>query len=208
MSPRQKRNSISHPQASRSRSANPFNHCHNLSAVAGHRATILQPHSTADEGQAMTAGVPSVAATTHQRLRELHQSSRSLHQSSPEPHQPLRGFIQPFLHVSQSLPEAYQSLKEAHQPLQEAQNKQFGINPPKVGVLHPILVSTCHLTSALSPSGEGEALPASFANPRRDRPGEHRQSNKHPTAVPSPVGRERVRVWAIAFSNSQLTTMN
>ena len=119
--PRNKRKSFCRPQVSRSRSANSFNRCHNLSAVAGTRATILQPPSPADGGRAMTAGVPSVAARTHRRSRGLPQSSPSLHQSSPELHQPLRGVIQPFLH-------AYQSLKEARKSLQELKIQNFAAN--------------------------------------------------------------------------------
>ena len=61
--PRNMRNSFSRPQVFRSRSASPLNRCHNLSTVAGHRATILQPHSAVDGGQAMTAGVPLAVAT-------------------------------------------------------------------------------------------------------------------------------------------------
>jgi hypothetical protein len=114
--PRNKRKSFSRPQASRSRSANSFNRCRNLSAVAGHRATILQSHSIADGGQAMTAGVPSAIARTHRQLIGLQQPSRSLRQTSPELHQPLQGFIQPFSSLSQPLPDAYQSLKEAKNP--------------------------------------------------------------------------------------------
>jgi hypothetical protein len=129
--PRNMRNSVSRPQVSRSRCANSFNHFHNLSAVAGHRATILQPHSTVDGGQAMTVRVPSAIATTNRRLRRLLESSPSLHQSSPELHQPLRGFIQRFLGLSQSLPDPYQSPKEANQSLQESQNQIFGISQPK-----------------------------------------------------------------------------
>jgi len=120
--PRNKRNLFCRPQASRNRSANSFNRSHNLSAVAGHHATILQPHATTAGGQGMTAGVPSAIPTIHRRLRGLLEPSHSLHQSLPELHQPLRGFIQPFLHANQSL-------KEANQPLQDAQNKQFETIP-------------------------------------------------------------------------------
>src|SRR5438045_1328875 len=107
-----------HPQVSRNRSANSLNRCYNLSAVAGPRATILQPHSTIGGGQGMTAGVPSAVATTNGRLRGLPESSPGLHQSLPELHQPLRGVIQPF-------PHANQSSKEANQSLQDSQNKQI-----------------------------------------------------------------------------------
>jgi hypothetical protein len=114
MQPRNKqRKSFRRPQASRSHSANSFNRCQILSAVTGCRATILQPHSTIDGGQAMTAGVPSVVARTHRRLIGLSQPLRSLRQTLPELHQPLQGFIQPFSGITQSLPDAYQSSKDA-----------------------------------------------------------------------------------------------
>ena len=127
------RNSVSRPQVSRRRSASPFNRCQNLSAVVGHRATMLQPHPTVDGGQAMTAGVPSIIARIHRRLRGLAQSSRRPHQPSPELLQPSRGFHQPFLHVSQPSPDANQPLKEAYQSLQDAEKQHFGFNQPKTG---------------------------------------------------------------------------
>ena len=131
--PRNMRNSFSRPQVSRSHSANSFNRCHSLSAVAGTRATILQSHSTADGGQGVIARVPSAVATTGQQLRGLLESPHRLHQPSPKLQQPLHGFIQPLHSLLQPLPDATESLKEASQPSQDAQNEQFGINPSKRG---------------------------------------------------------------------------
>ena len=171
------RNSFSRPQVSRSRSANSINRCHNLSVVAGCRATIFQPHSSADGGQAMTAGVPSAIATTNRRVRGLTQSSHSLHQSSPELLQPLRGFMQRFLGLPQSLPHAFQSSKEAHQPLQDAENKRIEIQLLKNGVLQP-LDFTHHLTPALSPGGEGESFTALNRKPATELAGRSSANQK------------------------------
>jgi hypothetical protein len=120
--PCNKRKSFYRSQVSRNRSANSFNHSHNLSAVAGTRATIVQLPSTVGGDHGMTARVSSAIPTTNRRLCGLPESSHSLRQSSPELHQPLRGVNQPFLH-------AYQSLKEANQPSQDAQNQQFDAIP-------------------------------------------------------------------------------
>lgn len=132
--PRNKWNSINHLPVSRSDSTNSFNHCPNLSAVVRCRSSLLQPHSTVNGGQTMTARVPSVVARRKRQLHGLLQPLRSLPSSSPELHQPLGGFIQRFFGLPQSLLHAYQSLKEANQPLQDVDNQHFGSNQPKNGV--------------------------------------------------------------------------
>lgn len=157
------RNSFSPPQVSRSRSANSLNRCHNLSAVAGHHATILQPHATIAGGQEMITGVSSAVATTNQRLRGFLESSPSLHQSLPELHQPLRGVIQRFLGFPQSLPDACQSLIEANQPLQDAKNQQFGINPPKNGTFQRPVGLTCR-SAQIPRRRSNAALPKSSSS--------------------------------------------
>lgn len=137
-------------QISRNRSADSSNRCHNVSAGAGCRATILQPHATAAGGRAMAAGVPSVVGGIHRRPGGLTEPSRRLRRPSAELHPPLPGFTQPFSGLSQPLPDADQSLPDASQELQDTQNKQFGINRPKNGVLHQN--GTVHRQAAKEPS--------------------------------------------------------
>jgi hypothetical protein len=58
------------------------------------------------------------------------------------------------------------------------------------------------------PMGEGETFAASNKMPRLDLPDAHSQNENQSLAVPSPVGRERVRVRAIPFSVPQPTKQN
>ncbi len=149
---RNKRKSFSRPHVSRSLRANSFNRYQILSAVAGTRATILQPPSTTDGGPAMTARLPSIIARTHRRSRGLHQSSHSLRRPLPELHQPLHEFIQPLRGLHQSLPDANQSLNEARQPLQDALNQTFGLNRLKSSSFHQKSNSTQRRKEAKTPS--------------------------------------------------------
>ena len=159
-----------------------------------------------------------------------------LRQSSPNPVPPphrlapsLRGFFPPFSGANQSL-------KEANPSLQDFEIKRCSVVSAKNSKLRAVIVLKRHLTPAtslvLNPTtlirpaatfsrscgrrafspnsvgGEGETLAASHTNQHRDWPNGCRQIKNRPIAVPSPVGRERVRVRAIPFSVPQPTKQN